>query len=159
MHKKMWYIYTMEYYSAIKKCHLQQRDAPRNYHPKSEKDKYHVISLICGIRHKWNYLQNRNQFTDIKNRFTKEERGVEKDGLGVWDQRMQTVNIEWINSKVPLYSAGNYTQYPVISYNGEGCEKECVYVYNWITLVCSRNQHGILNQLYFNKIKFFKKEK
>ena len=55
--KKMWYIYTTEYYSAIKKneimpfagtwmnldiiilCEVSQ----------TEKDKYHMISLICGI--------------------------------------------------------------------------------------------------------------
>ena len=40
-------------------------DATRDYHTKlskSEKDKYHMISLIYGIYkiwHKWTYLQNR----------------------------------------------------------------------------------------------------
>ena len=55
--KKMWYIYTMEYYSAIKNnkimpfaatwmqieiiilCEVSQK----------EKDKYRMMSLICGI--------------------------------------------------------------------------------------------------------------
>ena len=55
--KKMWYLYTMEYYSAIKKneimlfaatwmdleiiilCEVSQK----------ERDKYRMISLICGI--------------------------------------------------------------------------------------------------------------
>ena len=36
--KKMWYIYTMEYYSAIKKamneCHLQNMDTTRRDHTK-----------------------------------------------------------------------------------------------------------------------------
>ena len=31
-----------------------------------------------------------------------------------------------------------------------------IYVYNWITLLYSRNYHNIVNQLYLNKIKFFK---
>ena len=51
--KRMWYIYTMEYYSLIKEwnntiCGIM--DAPRSYRAKwskSEKDKH--ISLICGI--------------------------------------------------------------------------------------------------------------
>ena len=36
----------------------------------TEKDKYHMISLICGIqkRYKWIYLQNRNILTDIENK-------------------------------------------------------------------------------------------
>ena len=36
-------------------------------------------------------------------------------------------------------------------------KKECIYVYNWITLLDSRNEHNIVNQLDFNKINFFKK--
>jgi len=55
----MWYIYTMEYYSAIQK---EQNNAIysnmteletlilREVSPK-EKDKYQMISLICGLQH------------------------------------------------------------------------------------------------------------
>ena len=34
--KKMWYVYTMEYYSAIKKLNTicSNRDGPRDYHTK-----------------------------------------------------------------------------------------------------------------------------
>ena len=37
--------------------------------------------------------------------------------------------IGWINSKVLLYSTGNYIQYPVISHNGKEYLKR-MYVYN-----------------------------
>ena len=51
-----------------------------------------------------------------------------------------------------LYSTGNSTQYSVMVYVGEESEKEwCVYIYNWITLLYSRNYHNMVNQLYFNK--------
>ena len=55
--KKMWYIYTMEYYSAIKKNKIMpfaatwmeiQTLIPSEVSQK-EKDKYHMISLISGI--------------------------------------------------------------------------------------------------------------
>ena len=56
--KKMWYIHTMEYYllSHKKEWNIaicSNMDGPRDYHTEwsqTEKDKYPVISLICGIQ-------------------------------------------------------------------------------------------------------------
>ena len=53
---KMWYIYTMEYYSAIKKNKMPSAAAWMQLEiillsevSQKEKEKYHMISLICGI--------------------------------------------------------------------------------------------------------------
>ena len=53
--KQLWNIYTMEYYLAMKKEEnftlCDSMDGPREHYAKwnkpSEKDKYHIISLIC----------------------------------------------------------------------------------------------------------------
>ena len=55
--KKMWYIYTMEYYSAIKKNEIMPfaetwmdlEIVILSEVSQTEKDKYHIISLICEI--------------------------------------------------------------------------------------------------------------
>ena len=54
--KQLWHIYTMEYYSVIKKkilvfvtAWMDLENIMLSEISLSEKDKYHVISLICGI--------------------------------------------------------------------------------------------------------------
>ena len=55
--KKMWHKYTMEYYAAIKKNEIMSFEQHGmdleitilSEVSQKEKDKYHMISLICGI--------------------------------------------------------------------------------------------------------------
>ena len=55
--KQLWDIYTMEFYSAIKKkkilpfvtVWMDLENIMLSEISQSEKDKYHVISLVCGI--------------------------------------------------------------------------------------------------------------
>ena len=58
--QKMWHIYTMEYYSAIKKNEIMpfaawmqtwmdQESVIQSEVSQTEKDKYHMILLTCGI--------------------------------------------------------------------------------------------------------------
>ena len=55
--QQLWDIYTMEYYSVIKKkkilpfvtIWMDMENIMLSEISPSEKDKYHVISLICGI--------------------------------------------------------------------------------------------------------------
>ena len=54
---KMWYIYTMEYYSAIKRngivpfaeMWIDLETVIQSEVSQKEKNKYHIISLICGV--------------------------------------------------------------------------------------------------------------
>ena len=56
--KQLWDIYTMEYYLAIKKkkmlpfatVWMDLENGMLSEMSQSEKDKYHMISLMCGIR-------------------------------------------------------------------------------------------------------------
>ena len=47
--KKMWYLYTMEYYSAIKKNKIMSFAVTWMKLENLEKNKYHVITVTPGI--------------------------------------------------------------------------------------------------------------
>ena len=96
-----------------------------------------------------------SQLTDAENRLVA-ARGRGSEGrmdreFGI--NRCKLLYIGWINSKVPLYSTGNYIWYPVIICKGKEYEKEYIYMYDWVALLCSKNQHNIVNPLNFNVIK------
>ena len=115
---------------------------------KKEKDKYHMISLICGI---YNMTQV-NLSMKLKQTHREQTCGCQA-GEKDWEfgiSRCELLYIEGINNKILLYSTGNYIQYTVINHSGKEYEKE--YIYNRITLLYTRNKLNIVNQLYFNKI-------
>ena len=53
------------------------------------------------------------------NRETHREEGLRMNGLGILDNQMELIYIEWVNNKVLLYSTGDYIKYPGINQNGK----------------------------------------
>ena len=59
--KKMWYIYTMEYYLAIKRNEIgsfvetwmELETVIQSEVSQKDKNKYHILTHICGIEKKW----------------------------------------------------------------------------------------------------------
>ena len=100
------------------------------------KDKYHMISLICGILKKDTnelfYSRTETDSQTLKNHlwFPKGTGGGGRDRLGVWDWHMHTVVYAITGHILDLrYSIGNSTQYSVIICMGKESEKEWMYVH------------------------------
>ena len=72
----MWYIYLMEYYSMIKKNEIlpfatrwmERECIMLNEVSPSKKDKYHIMSLICGIQDKKQMNIREGKQKEYKNR-------------------------------------------------------------------------------------------
>ena len=96
--KNMWYTYTVEYYSAIKKNEIRPFTATWIQleifilSEVSQKDKYHGITYMQNLKYGTNEpMYQRN--TDLENRLVvaKGKGGRKWDGLAIWGQQMQTI--------------------------------------------------------------------
>ena len=128
--QKMWYIYTVAYYSALTKKEVisfaatwMELEVIKLSEVKSERVP-HFITYMWNINYGTNELIYKTE-TDSQreNRpVIAKEVGV-RDGLGVWIGRCKLVNIGWINNKVLLHSTGNYIQCLEINHSGKEWEE------------------------------------
>ena len=122
-------IYTMEYYSAMKKNEIMtfvltrmnlEIILPSKVRQKDTDTIWYHLYVESKIWHKWTYLWKRNKPTDIENRLVIAEGEGNGEGKD-WEfgmSRCKLLYIEWINNKA-LYCTGNYIQYPVINHSGK----------------------------------------
>ena len=87
----MWYIYTVEYYSAIKNdimpfaaTWMELETLILSEVSQKEKDKYHMISLITGIKYTAQMnLSTEKKIIDLENRLVAARQGwEEREGVG-----------------------------------------------------------------------------
>ena len=122
---KMWYVYTMEYYSAIKKNKIMPFAATwieletliLSEISQKEKDKYHIISLILESNICTNeafYRKETNLWTWRTDLWLPRGRGGSGMDWVLEVSRCKLLHLEWISNEILLYSTGNYIQSLVI---------------------------------------------
>ena len=106
----------------------------------------------------WTYLQNSNRDTDVENRLV-DIVGEGESGTN-WESIMETYMlpyIKYIPSLYLSYDRGSSNRCSVTT-QMDGMDgkwergsrgKRHIYTYGWFMLMCGRNQHNIIKQLWF----------
>ena len=128
---KMWYIYTMEYYSAIKKNEIMSFVATwvdlkiiiLSEVSLIEKDKYHTEPLTCGV-----FKNDRNEFIyrtetdshDFGNKFMVTKGKGWGGGRDAWEDGQMHIflQMQWMVNRDLLYSTGKSIHCSVITLVG-----------------------------------------
>ena len=123
--KKVWYVYTVEYYSAIKKTKIMPLVATcmqleililRAVRKKKTNPYY--------ITYKWNLKYGTNEpILDSQTQTWRTDLWWLRAGRSGMDwefgaSRCKLLHLEWISNEVLLYSAGNYIQVLGIDHDG-----------------------------------------
>ena len=166
---KMWYIYTMEYYSAMKKNEppvaATQMDCDINVLSEERQIPYD-ITYMCNLKYDTNESIYKTEI-DSQTQKTVIAKGAQGQGGIKWAFgviRCKLLYIEWINNKVLLYSTGKYIQYPVINHNKENVKN--IYICITESLCCKaeintycKSTVNSLKKLFENKMYFLLKFK
>ena len=110
--KKMWYIYTMEYYSAIKgqnNAICSNTDGTRDSHTKWSKSE-RERQIPYDITYVWNLIYGTNESFHRKETHGHGEQtcGCQGGRGGIGVSRFKLLHLEWISNEILLYSTGNY---------------------------------------------------
>ena len=95
----MWHIYTMEYYSAIRRNEIVPSAETCMGLETVIQSEVRKRKISYNISYMWNlekwyigtYLQSRNRDTDIENKCMDNKRGKGGDELGDWDWHIYTI--------------------------------------------------------------------
>ena len=102
----------------------------------TEKNKYHIVSLICGTlkkRYKQTYIQNRNRLTDIENKHGYPRGRVERRDREFGLDMYTLLYLKWITNKDLLYNTGNSAQCYVAAWMGGEFGGEWIHAYVWLS--------------------------
>ena len=155
-------IYTMEYYSAIKRNEFESDEVMwMNLEPIMQSSvsqrKINTSAYTWNLEKWfwWTYLQGRNRDADIeKGLWTEREGEVGTNGESSPDVFILP-SVKLIASGSLPYSTGSLAQCRVmtwrrVAWEGGSWGRGCVYTHSWVTLLYSRNQYNTVKQLHSN---------